>query len=57
VKNRDFSANQGIHGINTRYNINLLLSLANLTAFQKGVYFFGTKLLNHLPETLKKKSI
>ena len=52
VKNRDlYTANQDIHGINTRYNIILLLSVANLTAFQEGAYFFGITLLNHLPET------
>jgi hypothetical protein len=48
VKNYDlYTTNQDIHGINTGYNINLLLSMANLTAFQKGACFFGIKLLNH----------
>jgi len=48
VKNDNlYTTNQDIHGINTKYNIHLLLSMANLTAFQKGAYFFGIKLLNH----------
>jgi len=50
VKNKDLhSTNQEIHNINTRSNINLHLPVCNLTLFQKGVYFSGIKLLNHLP--------
>jgi len=44
--NRDdvkYTTNQEIHGVNTRYNINLHLLMANLTALQKGSYFFFLK--------------
>jgi len=50
LKFRDlYTANQEIHCINTMYNINLKLPIAKLTAFQRGAYFFGIKLFNHLP--------
>lgn len=55
VKNWDFyTINQDIHGVNTRYNTNLHFSMATLTAFQKGAYFFGIKLFNHFPMDIKK---
>jgi hypothetical protein len=54
VKNRDlYVDNQEIY---TRYNTNLHLPMANLTAFQTGVYFFGVKLFNHHPIKIKKLS-
>jgi len=37
-----------IHNINTRSNLNLHLPVSNLTLFQKGTYFSGIKLFNHL---------
>ena len=50
VKNKDlYTTNQGIHNTNTRYNINLHPPVCILTIFQKGVYFSGIKLFNHLP--------
>ena len=43
--------------IKTRYNKNLNLPMAILTAFQKGAYFFlGIKLFNHLPINIKTLS-
>ena len=54
VKKRDsYTDNQEIY---TRYNTNLHLPMANLTAFQRGVYFFDVKLFNHLPIKIKKLS-
>jgi len=41
VKNWDlYTINQDIRGVDTRYNTNLHLSMANLTAFQNGAFFF-----------------
>jgi len=54
VKNKDlYSINQEIHNINTRSNINLHLPVCNLTLIQKGAYFSGIKLFNHLPPRIK----
>jgi len=51
-----YIANQEIHDTNTRYNANLHLPMANLTAYQRGGYFFGIKLFNHLPINIKNVS-
>jgi hypothetical protein len=57
VKNKDlYSTNQEIHNINTGSNINLHLPVCNLTLFQKGAYFSGIKLFNHLPLRIKSLS-
>jgi len=57
VKNKDlFATNQEIHNINTRCNINLHPPVCNFTVFQKGVYFSGIKLFNHLPPNIKSLS-
>jgi len=57
VKNKDlFTTNQEIHNINTRGNINLHPPVCNLNVFQKGVYFSGIKLFNHLPPNIKSLS-
>jgi hypothetical protein len=54
IKNKNlFAANQDFHTINTRYNSDLHLPTCNLTLYQKGAYFSGIKLFNHLPQTLK----
>jgi hypothetical protein len=42
--------------VNTRSNINLHLPVCNLTLFQKGAYFSGIKLFNHLPPKIKSLS-
>ena len=50
VKNKDlYTANQEIHSINARFNMNLHPPTCNLIVFQKGAYFSGIKLFNHLP--------
>jgi hypothetical protein len=57
VKNKDlYTINQEIHNINTRSNINLHPPMCNLTIFQKGAYFFGVQLFNHLPLKIKSLS-
>jgi len=50
-----YITNQEIHNITTRSNINLHPLVCNLTVFQKGAYYSGIKLFNHLP--LKIKSL
>jgi len=56
VKSKDlYTTNQEICNINTRSNINLHPPVCNLTVFQKGAYFSGIKLFNHL--SLKIKSL
>jgi hypothetical protein len=57
VKNKVlYTTNQEIHNNNTRSNINLYLLVCNLTIFQKGAYFSGIKLFNHLPLNTKSLS-
>ena len=54
VKNKVlYTANQEIHSINTWFNMNLHPPTCNLIVFQKGVYFSGIKLFNHLPSHIK----
>jgi hypothetical protein len=58
IKNKNlYATNQNIHTINTRFNLDLQLPTCNLTLYQKGAYFSGIKLFNHLPQTLKRLSI
>jgi hypothetical protein len=42
-----------IHAINTRHKNNLYVPPANLTLYQKGVYYSGMKIFDHLPTTIK----
>jgi hypothetical protein len=57
VKNKDsFKTNSDIHSFNTRFNHHLHIPIANLAVFQKGVWYSGTKVYNHLPPTLKQLS-
>jgi len=57
VKNKDlYTNNHKIHNINTRSNINLHPPVCNFTVFQKGAYFSGIKLFNHLPLKIKSLS-
>jgi len=41
---------------NTRFNHDLQIPVANLTVFQKGVWYSSIKIYNHLPPTLKQLS-
>jgi hypothetical protein len=55
AKNKDsFKTNSYIHSFNTRFNHVSHIPIANLAVFQKGVWYYGTKVYNHLPPTLKQ---
>ena len=43
-----------IHGLKMRRNFDLYCPQANLTTYQKGPYYFGIKLFNHLPLKIKE---
>jgi hypothetical protein len=44
-----FQTNSFIHGINTRNSAQLHRPVANLSSYQRGVYYSGIKLFNSLP--------
>ena len=57
AENRDlYELNSKIHNINTRFSSDLHTATANLTTFQKGPFYFGIKVFNHLPTSIKKTS-
>jgi hypothetical protein len=43
-----------IHGLNMRRNFDLYRPRTNLTIYQRGPYYFGIKLFNHLPLKIKE---
>jgi hypothetical protein len=43
-----------IHGLNMRRNFDLYRRQTNLTIYQRGPYYFGNKLFNHLPLKIKE---
>jgi len=48
VKNKDlFKTNSDVHSFNTRSHYDLHIPAANLTVFQNGVRYSGTKIYNH----------
>ena len=49
--------NSDIHAKNTRSKLNFSLPQTTLTECQKGVYFAGIKMFNHLHENIKKNSL
>jgi len=48
--------NSQVYKINTRQTSNLYLPTANLAMYQKGVYYLGIKIYNHLPTATKDLS-
>ena len=57
AKNRGlYESNSEIHNINTRFNLDLHTLTVNLTTFQKGPFYFGIKVFNHLPSNIKNTS-
>jgi hypothetical protein len=57
VKNIDvFITNSEVHTINTQHRSDLHPPLINLTKYQKGVYYSGIKIFNHLPQNNKNLS-
>ena len=58
AKNRDlYESNSEIHNINTRFSSDLHTPTANLKTFQKGSFYFGIKVFNHLPTSIKNTSL
>ena len=57
AKNRDlYELNSEVHNINTRFCSDLNTPTANLTTFQNGPFYFGIKVFNHLPTSIKNTS-
>jgi len=48
-----FHVNSEMRGINTRQNFKLYYPQANLTLYEKGVYFSGVKFFKNLPPNIK----
>ena len=51
-----FITNFEVHTINTRRRSDLHPPSINLTKYQKGVYYSGTEIFNHLPQNIKNLS-
>jgi hypothetical protein len=51
-----FTRNTEVHNIDTRQNINLFPLSTSFTKVQKGAYYSGIKIYNHLPWELKQLS-
>jgi hypothetical protein len=51
-----FTRNMAVHNIGTRQNVNLSQQSTSLTIVQKGAYYLGIKIYNHLPKELKQLS-
>jgi hypothetical protein len=57
AKHRDlYESNSEIHNIDTRSSSDLYIPTANLSTFQKGLFYFGIKVFNHLPTNIKNTS-
>jgi hypothetical protein len=57
TKNNDqFLSNSQVHKINTRQTSDVYVPTANLTIYQKGVYYSGIKIYNHLSTVIKDLS-
>jgi hypothetical protein len=57
TKNKDqFLSNSQVHKINTRQTSDLYVPTANFAIYQKGAYYSGIKIYNHLPTAIKDLS-
>jgi hypothetical protein len=57
VNNKDkLKLNSDVHSINTRQKYNFHQPSSNLSLYQKGVYPFGIKVFNNLPQSIKNLS-
>jgi len=57
TKNRNLcKSHSEIYNINTRFGSDLPAPTANLTAFQKGPFYFGIKVFNHLATSITNAS-
>jgi predicted restriction endonuclease len=55
ARNSELSVtNANVHNFPTRSHNDLHLPIANLSVFQKGVYFSGVKIINNLAADLKQ---
>ena len=51
IKNKHLhNTNNQIHSVHTRFKTNLHPPIANLTKFQKGVYYSGIEIFSNLPD-------
>jgi hypothetical protein len=48
-----FCSGLEVHGLNTKSKNQLYLPTSNLSVFQKGTMFAGTRLFNKLPRTIQ----
>jgi len=54
IKNKHlYNSNNQIHSVHTRFKTNLHPPIANLTKFQKGMYYSGIKIFNNLLHDIK----
>ena len=54
IKNKHlFYTNNQIHSVHTRFKTDLHPPIANLTKFQKGVYYCGIKIFNNLSDNIR----
>jgi hypothetical protein len=52
----EFTSNSEVHTINTRHRSDLHVPSVRLTKYQKGVYYSGVRVFNHLPQIIKSLS-
>jgi len=52
----EYESNPEIHNINTRFSSDLHTPTAKLTTFQKIPFYFGIKVFNLLPTSIKNIS-
>jgi thiamine pyrophosphokinase len=52
----EFTSNSEVHSINTCHKSDLYPPSIKLTKYQKGVYYSGIKIFNHLPQNIKNLS-
>jgi len=53
---QEFTSNSEVHTINTRHRSDLHVPSITLTKYQKGVYYSGVRVFNHLPQNIKSLS-
>jgi hypothetical protein len=57
TENKDqLLSNSQVHKISSRQNSDMYLPIENLAMYQKGVYYSGIKIYNHLPTAIKDLS-
>jgi len=57
IKNWDlYKSHVETHSINTRHGTDLCPRISKLITFQKGAFYFGIKIINHLPSNIENWS-